>query len=357
VLLRPQFVEELIFMTRDLITTRIDSLNYRCNLNIQYSFIDFLVYYSLATQAYNSLSLNHQESACYKLKALKFAGIVVPDWLTPLIQVIGNYVTNEGVVVVKAIEQLVPYWTLKAIKAYKAMLLTRDGINDFEQFDDDDIYIWPSSDTRTDIYHRLAMENTGMFDAVDISVSQGRTAPMAIDFLNIEAQDGLALISNAQLCIMDEPRRQRLKAYLLMRDADTRLTLSSPDFEQVRSLLKIKNGEPTYSITKLVYWFGIIAPRVSSKFNHVLTEIGPAHVFSPAEGGTSAQLVKPLDHNGSIHSAVGIHDYSISATSGMFGLMLFPALSTQYLSRYKVESELSRANVFARYAQQMIKPK
>lgn len=106
-------------MSNNLLIPRFEDLGAKQGFNVPEQLGDFLVYFCLASQAHSSLGVTHQDSSNYKLKALKFMDVVVPKWLVPLVQSIGNYETNDGVISIKALEQLVPLWTLKSILAYR----------------------------------------------------------------------------------------------------------------------------------------------------------------------------------------------------------------------------------------------
>jgi len=358
ILLRPEFVDELIHMSRNIIDATLANVSARRNMAYPTELADFLVYYCLATQCYETLFITGQETASYKLKALKFAGIDVPDWLTPLVQAIGNYTTAEGVIQIRAIEQFVPYFTVKAITAGKALNLVDNSLLFTPDIVGGTYPLWSSSNKNRDMSDLLATNMRNSFLSINVIAGPATFVPVNVDLLHgPNPADMRIMVQNAMVTNIPTANRTFLSAFLNLRAAPVNTMFTNPALAADVATVGLIDGDATLSITNMIKDLGLLIPAFNTRFSYLICEQFKSTRFAPASGGSAAQFVVPEKNNAniSLYDSTARHDYKMSPSSATIGLILIPANETEFSPEYSVGTELSRNQLATSYGRQFLK--
>lgn len=340
---RHEMVNEFILNTSELLESRFSNLFSRYGLIpgppgmaqdvICDHLSEFITYYSVATQLYQTLANTEQEGMPYKLKALKYGNIIVPNFIPPLINSLGSYRTPEGVMRVKAIESLTLYYSAKAILAGDQLDLFRPGEvpGNFNQ-NNLDSAIFESSDNPLDMLTFL-LDVSGASDQLHVA---GTDYP--IDREKITNASVLALVAAGFINIgVDAAVWTEWTDY----------NESNITFNQLVNNLGLTNGMNIFNDRQQCTLLGSLFTRYNRKYGGWMERGFLSSKFTPSDNGTSAQFLRKPEEDAKVGA---IHDYKVSPTESAVGLMLIPSIETDYVPKYVTSIQHSRDDAFYQFA-------
>lgn len=328
--LRPEMFTELIAYTTSCMQSQLDRLEIRQGVVDHLpSLSEFMVRYSVATQLYETLVISQQEGMPYKLKALKYGSITIPNFLIPFVQSLGSFNTHEGIVICEDIESHVMRETALAILAASNL---------------DHVYVrLPATFTAANL-KRAVWETSQPWHSqvtslsVRLGLNQSFTTgdlPISIDWKTITVSAIKKLI---EWKVFPLNQQAHANALIDLRDNGT--------FASFIRNTPFCDGNTIFSDKVMVTLISNIFPSFNNHYSGWCESAFISSKFQPSKSGTSAQFVKPSDDT----LSYGQHDYSISSQEAAVGLILLPSKRVEFEPKYSTTSEFSRQQLFFEFA-------
>jgi hypothetical protein len=326
-------------MSRNLFTTRVNQQRgSRVSFPNLNHLSDFLVYYSLATQAYESLIILNEHSEIYKLKALKFAKISVPLWLTQLSHAIGNYQSKEGVIRVKALTKLCLVWTVKALEA-----LSNLGAPSLQNLppvpNNPYTLVWNLSLLEEEFNSSVDFIDLEAFN-LELPVPLGDDFRIPLDYSTISLPAYQALIAMG----MNSTNTQLVEDFITVRNLDFNQAIATGAFPR-----SFENAEVNWRTQHLVTALASSIPWFLMNYNNYTESLFNSDVFAPSFGGSQAQTVQPVQPTPSVSDAMSTWSYPMSREESALGFILSACHRSTFQPTYSLFTATSRPEVFSSY--------
>lgn len=348
---RPECFDDLCKLTFEAMRTRYQIISNRVKEFREMKRVcDFIVYFSSACQYFETLSITQQAGNPYKLKSLKFGQIEVPNFLLPMITSLGAYATNDGIIRVKAIENIV--MRLAAHAVYNAHKLYPDIGIPVEITSSSKInkMIWEPSDFKEDIfpiYCRLCgFETNFEISGIVHEIDGTQLTPEYIQQLQgldlIVEQFAMDLFRWMEYYNGNEPWESLFIREIRGNEIDNDGNVN----EGVRTEEddRLWNGDDVLSDSSIVSMLNSSVTRFNTEYTWWIKMLFKSSTFVPSKSGTSCQFITPSNMVKHVNNQinVGSHTFRISQAEAEMGYLLLPSIDAGYSPEFEIFSTNER---------------